>query len=415
MTQFEDIIVSITTELARAIIIMLYFRVFGEAKNRKNNLIAIVIAYIITTGCYIGFHNGIINIISTILGIYIIACSFDITIKKKILHTGMCFALLFIIDVLCAFLSTEAPDYNNYDIAGPFLSIIFFYLIVLMLRRVYSKDSSYNFSGQWYYLMIIAVMSCCVLYILYTDMSASRNSIIIIGTIMLIINIVQYHFYFSMVDRYKYEQENSVLKRQMDIYEQQISNDIKNSREIKAIRHDMKHHMRELYDMVDTKQFEDAKNYITLITNDIYSSQDVVNTGNFAFDGIFNYYTEQCREKGIRCDIKAIIPEELSIRAYDMNVIFGNLFDNAIENTMICDKPHIIVNVKYDMHTLYLKISNTYNGEVKKKGDIIISGKSGEHGYGLMNIERAIDKYSGSMKVSYNNDIFEVMIAIADY
>lgn len=32
-----------------------------------------------------------------------------------------------------------------------------------------------------------------------------------------------------------------------------------------------------------------------------------------------------------------------------------------------------------------------------------------------MNIERAIDKYSGSMKVSYNNDIFEVMIAIADY
>ena len=43
MTQFEDIIVSITTELARAIIIMLYFRVFSEAKNRKNNLIAIVI------------------------------------------------------------------------------------------------------------------------------------------------------------------------------------------------------------------------------------------------------------------------------------------------------------------------------------------------------------------------------------
>ena len=161
-------------------------------------------------------------------------------------------------------------------------------------------------------------------------------------------------------------------------------------------------------------KYEDIKKYITDITDEIYSAQDVVNTGNFAIDGIFNYYAEKFRVNNIQCEINVVIPENISISTYDLNIIFGNLLDNALEDTVTSNIPKVTINIKYSEYTIYIMITNTYSEAVRNKNGRIISKKSGEHGYGIINVERVVEKYNGNMIIKYDNDIFKVMIAICD-
>ena len=66
MDSIQDILISVVMELVRVILIIEYFQIFFEKVHLYKKFIAVAVSYIITTGCYLGFHNSLINIISTI-------------------------------------------------------------------------------------------------------------------------------------------------------------------------------------------------------------------------------------------------------------------------------------------------------------------------------------------------------------
>lgn len=119
-----------------------------------------------------------------------------------------------------------------------------------------------------------------------------------------------------------------------------------------------------------------------------------------------------------------------------MNIILGNLLENAIENTLKTDNPYIELTLKYQSGTIYMNVTNTcisdqkvengkylttktydeknmHNEETVSEG-FSISGrhKSGKHGYGLDNVKRCVDKYSGTMKLNCKDDVFTAEVLI---
>ena len=89
----------------------------------------------------------------------------------------------------------------------------------------------------------------------------------------------------------------------MNIYEQQIRNDIDNSRKLRGVRHDMKHHMREINDLLTKNKVEQAKDYLYQMNNEILNAQNMYNTGHEAFDGILNYYAEKYANKSLKLEV----------------------------------------------------------------------------------------------------------------
>ena len=132
-----------------------------------------------------------------------------------------------------------------------YLSVLLFYIIVIVLKNVYKKQVQEEFSGQWSYLLISAICSICILYMIANDTGMARITIVVTGIVVLAVNIMLYRFYVSMSDRFIYEQDNILLRKQMDIYEQQISANVENAEKIRAIRHDMKHHIREIKELAE--------------------------------------------------------------------------------------------------------------------------------------------------------------------
>lgn len=402
---------TVIIEVTRILIIVMYFKTFCDNYNRKYFVTGIM-AFFISTGCYLLLDNKYINIISTIVGIIFISLGMKGRFKRKVLLSIMCYALMIAIDVIAYFIDIDSDANGNYIIIKSCISVLLFYIAVLILRLIFKHKVKTEFSGQWYILLVVSVLSICLVLVVYRELYVSKLCIVIVSSILLSLNMLLFIFYSSMLDRFVYEQDNLNLKQQMSLYEQQIRANIQSNTKIRAIQHDMKHHIREINNLAQNGRVEDILKYTEDLNGDVYVSDCTYNTGNVALDGILNYYTEIFNKNSIYSELNVTIPENMGVNAYDLNIVLGNLLDNALENTLSSKDPRIRMRVKYSQGILYITTKNTYDGHVKKAEGDILSGKNGEHGYGLKNIRRIVEKYDGEVKIDYDDEKFEVSIAM---
>lgn len=412
MSWNEYTIADIFMELIRVLIISEYFTIFNNVKNNKVRNCICIISYIMTLVCYIFFNNMAVNLVISLMAIFLIGCTYSGSLKKTILLSVMCYAIQCALDVIAVFLFTKLSDNGNYELVSMYLSVLLFYIIVIVLKNVYKKKVQDEFSGQWSYLLIFAICSICILYMIANDTGMARITIVVTGMVVLAVNIMLYRFYVSMSDRFIYEQDNILLRKQMDIYEQQISANVENAEKIRAIRHDMKHHIREIKELAEKGMTEEINEYIDMLAGDINEAQSYIDTGNAALDGIVNYYMSVAATENIIFDTNISVPQNMQIKTYDLNIIMGNLLDNAFENTMMAKNKQVLLKMKYFNSILYISSINTYTGAIKKSGEKFISLKDSSHGYGVDNIKRIVNKYNGNIEIDYKNNVFNISIVL---
>lgn len=416
MDSIQDILISVVMELVRVILIIEYFQIFFEKVHLYKKVIVGAVSYIITTGCYLGFHNSLINIISTIIGMFIIAAVHEGTLKKKILHTVMCFGVSCAMDMLAGFALMEAPSSSNYVLFSSFLSVVMFYAFVVILRNIYRKRNREEFSGQWAFLLLIVLMSICVAYVLLNDNEISRVTALTVIIVMIAVNLILYYFYTSMLDRYIFMQDNVLLREQIAIYESELRANVEQDRQVQALRHDMKHHIREIYSLADKNKDTDIIRYLDEMSDSMDNIEKVASTGNSVFDGILNYYAQKIKQEMNNVNFSVIlkIPTDLEISSFDMNVILGNLLDNAMENVSgeAGQELQIEAVLEYIEGLLRIEVVNTFAGNVNKDGERFISHKGQEHGFGLSNVKKITEKYSGYMMTENESNRFKVVVLL---
>ena len=182
----------------------------------------------------------------------------------------------------------------------------------------------------------------------------THDGIMFVGGALLVMNIMSYKLFEYVTNSYEYEQENMKLKEQMDIYECQISNSIANDREVRELRHDMKRHLKEIQILAAQGEYGQLNQYIQDMTDDASVLDNMIGTGNVALDGILNYMCSKALKNNIQVTRKITVPEDAELVAYDMNIILGNLLDNAIENALKTDEPKIDIVIAAYMTRILL-------------------------------------------------------------
>lgn len=122
--------------------------------------------------------------------------------------------------------------------------------------------------------------------------------------------------------------QNKLLERQFE----EIDNTY---REMRGWRHDYKNHMQVLKIYVENRQWENARDYIVQMNEDLESIDHVIKTGNIMADAIVNSKVSLAKKKDIKLDVTAKIPKEIPMTDVEFCVVFGNIMDNAIE---ACEK-----------------------------------------------------------------------------
>ncbi len=168
-------------------------------------------------------------------------------------------------------------------------------------------------------------------------------------------------------------------------------------RQMRGWRHDYHNHIQAMLAM--TEDPEQIRNYLWKLNDDLTTVDTVLKTGNVMVDAILNSKLSLIKSKDITVHAKATVPAELRISEIDLCVIIGNLLDNAMEACLRQaegEDRFIRVYIGILKQQLYICVTNSVGGSVKKSGKTYLSTKAeASHGFGLMRIDHLADKYHG--------------------
>ena len=187
-------------------------------------------------------------------------------------------------------------------------------------------------------------------------------------------------------------------------------------RQMRGWRHDYHNHIQAMLALTD--QPERMREYLWTLNDDLTSVDTVLKTGNVMVDAILNSKLSLIKTKQIAVNAKAVVPSELRISEVDLCVIIGNLLDNAMEACLKqqeASERFVRVYIGVLKKQLYISVTNSVGGEVRKNGKFYLSTKdSASHGFGLMRVDRIAEKYSGYVNRQNEPGVFatEVMLPL---
>jgi len=188
-------------------------------------------------------------------------------------------------------------------------------------------------------------------------------------------------------------------------------------RQMRGWRHDYKHHIQTMKAHLALGQYQELDDYLRDLDADLTELDIVLKTGNVRVDAVLNSKLAVAKARGIRVNAKAVVPEGLIINEVDLCVIIGNLLDNAMEGCgqTTESKGFIRVYIEVLKEQLYIYVSNSVSGHIRKEAGQYLSTKRGNHGFGLMRIDSVVKKYNGFLNRQHEEGVFatEIMLPLA--
>lgn len=171
-------------------------------------------------------------------------------------------------------------------------------------------------------------------------------------------------------------------------------------------RHDYRNHIQNMKNRLDSDNGE-LEQYLDDLADDLTEADTSIKTGNVMADAVLNSKLSVAEQKGILLNVKAHIPNGVTITDVELCSILGNLLDNAMEacEKLPYDERFIRVYIDKFKGQFYLSIQNSSPAVQRDKG-VFRTTKAGTHGFGLFRIDRIAKKYGGYVNRQYEEGIF---------
>ena len=185
---------------------------------------------------------------------------------------------------------------------------------------------------------------------------------------------------------------------------------------IRSIKHDMANHILTLERLYEGNKTAEAKTYSQELKTELARMTGEMKSGNPVTDVILQEFHKEAEKKDISFHTEFYYPQDSNLNVFDLSVILNNALQNAIENTGQ-GKAHEISIVSYRRNNAYIiNIHNHFNGSLKWNIEtglpVTSKEKTNGHGYGLLNIRRVAEKYSGDIDIEIKNGEFYLCIML---
>lgn len=180
--------------------------------------------------------------------------------------------------------------------------------------------------------------------------------------------------------------------------------------ETRAMFHDINKYMQAMRTLAAEANIVEASQMLDETQKIFDSLRTVVDVGNSVVSVILNEYKANTDESDIRFDFDVSVPHNLGITAVDLYVILGNTLDNAIEACCSLPEEQRYINLQLRTYhsILFYQIENPYSVEHPQKF------KRKNHGYGLQNVRRCVEKHHGHMSISQEDGKFVLSLRLND-
>ncbi len=411
-----DIITTVTTNLFRTYIMKRFMGIFfvQDAGEKKKEYIGYGLFYMVTILVYLLFHYPPANVAANILMMFIIVCIYESSWKKKILVTLLIYGINMLCDVIAIYSFSDYMIGGDYNLVAVYITVLLFALCEFLFEKFLVKQKNEAFvTPHWNAILLVPEISIALLLVLVMNNLNNQRILVIVSVGILVINLLVFYMYNALIAAYRKVGENIAFERQIASYANQLDVLMQSEEKVTALRHDMKHHLNELYRMSKNNINTEVMEYISNMQNFMSSDMELVRSGNREIDSILNYMLGKAKKILDRVEYKVNIPKDVLLKPFDITVLFGNLLENAIEAAEKSQgEKWLSLSLQYEKGLLFVSIENSYLS-VKKRGMAYCTTKSEEgHGIGLQNVERIVASYQGTMEIADNNKVFSVKILL---
>lgn len=252
--------------------------------------------------------------------------------------------------------------------------------------------------------IMLGVSFCTRVHLAHADWPLSFL-IAAVGLLYLNTMIVFYAERTKETSEQKHELELSEQHyRMQEQYYEQLQAEQENTR---SMFHDINKYLQAMKALVSENKTSEAKELLQQVNLLTDNPESVVDVGNPILSIILTEYRKRAEIESISFDYDVSVPNDWNISAVDAYIIIGNTLDNAIEACL--DLPQQERYIKLQLRTfhdiLFYKVDNPYVHKSSKQ-------TNHNHGYGLQNVRKCVDKYLGDMSIDRNNGVFQVSIRL---
>lgn len=209
----------------------------------------------------------------------------------------------------------------------------------------------------------------------------------------------------------------------LNLLQQKIENDKQSVSDIEqlynktcGVHHDLINHFETISHLME-QSTDKAQEYInTVLNNQLGQIKTMIKTGNDCFDAIANAKIARCEKYNINCRVR-VMEHSLDILSHDeISVIFGNIFDNAIEAAKSSERKTINLDIQIQDDYLSVFMKNSIDESVIETNKELKTTKQNKsrHGFGIENIKRVIYRHNGILNFDEEKGYFicDILIPI---
>ncbi len=424
-------IANIATGLFESIVTFMLFGTFFEKRDNFPKCVypmAVIVFTLLINFSNILFKWGWMNVVFILLCTFIASNLYKGNLKTKLIISLGVYMISLLIEMLVLLLIIALGGFTGEEvISTPALRLlgivisktIYFSVAKIVTKIILIKRKQMSFKAFSNYWILFFTMLFSIILSAYLLFVFQYNNEISYMNVLVVIDILglMYSFIFTM---YLYEKlsvqaeeiaNKKVLEQQLKSQSKHVDEIFASQKKIMKMRHDLSNHLIAMRAYMEDSKCEEGLKYIDKISHDSQINEERIDTGNMVLDTILTAKRDLAFSKGISISMDIRIPQNLKLDPADMCVVFGNIFDNAIEACEKVDDKRIDFSFIYKDYALICNLTNSAPKE-KNHGLKTTKKDSFGHGIGLSNVKAVLNKYDSLLNIEQEEEKFILSFAI---
>jgi len=182
-------------------------------------------------------------------------------------------------------------------------------------------------------------------------------------------------------------------------------------------RHDMRHHLALLYNLLESGETDKAMEYIGQTQKDIDGIIPTRYCENGTINLVLSAFATKAEQSMVAIDVSAEVPENLPFSDTEICTLLANGLENAINAASGAGTgpdsgpPSVRIRCHIHKNNLLILIENTFPGQAEIKNGLPYTTKEG-HGYGVKSIKMLVDRHNGYCSFSAKEGLFTLKIVL---
>ncbi len=382
-----------------------------DKKNFKVEKLGVYVWFLWFTsvGDYI-FADVAIKIGIQLFALFVLSTLYDASWYKKVWMIVFVYTLCFVSETVTLMIMSSCMlggfEPINDGITGLWILWIAIILEKILNKPVEKKEQLPTFPRVL--LVTVPILSIVMMVLVAGEDIIKQAKVISLAIGILIFNMILFYIYDVLQQLYGEKIENQMIEQRVDMYENELEIIKESNHSIRLLRHDMKHHLNELQFYIKKQEYEKALLYIENMDQSITNTNEYIASGNKEIDSTLNYLLQKAEKQIPKAEINVAMPENLSIDTFSINVILGNLLENAIEASQKSQEKYLKIDIKVKKGLFLLRIENSFKeSPIVDKGEIVSSkGSLINHGIGLKSVKAVVEKQGGEFDISWKGNRF---------